>query len=83
MGLKQPYPTVNKLILALNRSLRPTVPQCVVAFFSNSPAAGSAPGTQCAQNQSQHTARLSRFLLAPFPVFSAAPSGAAAEPIGV
>src|SRR4051812_45989466 len=61
-----------------NRPLQRTAPQFVVAFLSNSTAAGTAPGTRCAQNQ-RHTARQSRFLLAPFPVFSAAPSGAAAE----
>jgi hypothetical protein len=62
-----------------NRALQPTAPQGVVELPSNSPAAGTAPGTRCAQNQRQHTARQSRFLLAPVPVFSAAPSGAAAE----
>ena len=62
-----------------NRALHPTAPQSVVTFSSNSAAAGTAPVTRCAQNQRQHTARQSRFLLAPFPVFSAAPSGAAAE----
>src|SRR6187549_3808300 len=62
-----------------NWSLQPTAPQCVVTFPSDSLAAGTAPGTRCAQNQRQHTARQSRFLLAPASVFSAAPSGAAAE----